>query len=411
MENPTRTALRQEVGAELARSGARLGFSAMLEHRFEADTHEARAKHLIRSGIVTMFLTNIFLVPDRLLVPDIFGLACALHAGFSALYSIVLFLTVRNLTPRRREATHAIFVIFAITGSFSLFLLSHAPDRGYLCLTFSLFVVYVNVVTRLRFGWALGFSLSTIVLSSATILASTALPPGIREIAVLTVASAATLTLYANYFIEAGERRAYLLTLDQSLAAQELAEYNARLSALSTTDWLTGAANRRGLELHLAKCWSEAAAQNQPIALLMIDVDYFKLFNDQHGHPAGDTCLTTLSGLISQQLRLENDRLARYGGEEFAVVLPNTTLADAAGVAERIRQAVEDLALPHGAPGAGPWVTVSIGAQSALPSQGGTPEQLISAADAVLYQSKQSGRNRVCPPVLAIVAPAELAKA
>jgi diguanylate cyclase (GGDEF)-like protein len=397
-----RNALRGTVGQELARQGLKLSFAPDLEARFESETKRARARHLLRSGTITIFLTNIFLVPDAWLVPDVFGLAVFLHAAFSFGYCAILFVTSRQPPPVIREAMHATFVIMALLGSISLFVLSQAPDRTYLCLTFSLFIVYVNVVTRLRFGWALWFSVTAVTGLIVAVLRSPALPPGLREIAALTILTTAALTLYANYFIESAERRSYLLTLDQVLAGEELAEYNVRLSALSSTDWLTGVANRRGLELHLAKTWAEAASQNASVALLMIDVDYFKLFNDLHGHPAGDDCLSRLAALIVQQLREENDRLARYGGEEFAVVLPNTSLAEAAIVAERIRQAVEDLGLLHGAPGATPFVTVSIGANAADPAAGGTPEQLISGADAALYQSKNRGRNRVWPGAYAM---------
>ena len=215
----------------------------------------------------------------------------------------------------------------------------------------------------------------------------------------LSVLTAAAFTFYANYTIEAGARRAFLLVLDQRLCADELAGLNTRLRALSTTDWLTDVANRRGLEAFLEQAWRTATAAQQPLALLMIDVDHFKLFNDRHGHPAGDACLRRLACLITQLLRQETDRLGRYGGEEFAVLLPNTTLAEAILAAERIRSHVEDLVLPHGAAGAGPVVTVSIGVAALRPAPGCAPEELIAAADAALYESKLGGRNRVYPPV------------
>ena len=219
------------------------------------------------------------------------------------------------------------------------------------------------------------------------------MPPGVRDMAAVSVAVSALLSLYAAYSIESGERRAYLLTLDQGISAEELRESNVKLAALSATDWLTGTINRRGLELHMAKVWEVAGSNGEPVSLLMIDVDHFKLFNDRHGHPAGDACLTTLATLIEGALRAQQDRLGRYGGEEFAVVMTATPLDGAVAMAERIRKAVETLGMPHSADEGPPIVTVSIGAATAWPSNGDTQDGLMAEADRALYGSKTRGRN------------------
>ena len=390
---------RHAIAAELGRRGIDLAFASLLEATFEAATSAARTRHLIISGVLAMVLSNLFLVADARLVPDVFGYSILLHVVCTVIYSLALFYTARTPPANLREAAHGTCLTMGLLGTIGLVSLSGAPDRGYLVGTYVLFIVYANVVIRLRFIWCVTFNATGTLAATAAALTFQGLPEGARVLMPLSVLTAAAYTLYANYTIEAGERRAFLLALDQRLAAAELALLNTRLNSLSTTDWLTDVANRRGLEDYLSQAFSNAAAMQQPLALLMIDVDHFKLFNDRHGHPAGDACLRRLARLIAQLLRQDTDRLGRYGGEEFAVVLPNTTQPDAILAAERIRSHVEDLMLPHGAPGAGPVVTVSIGVCALCPTPGDTAEQLIAAADAALYESKMAGRNRVHPPV------------
>jgi len=168
---------------------------------------------------------------------------------------------------------------------------------------------------------------------------------------------------------------------------------NEQLELLAITDPLTGLANRRRLTDVLEAEWRRSIRPQTPIAVAMIDVDHFKLYNDRYGHPAGDECLRTVAAAISATTR-ETDVVARYGGEEFAVVLPSTDERDAAASAERVRAAVAGLALPH-ASAARSIVTVSVGVAATVPSFASTPEQLVKYADSQLYEAKRAGRNRV----------------
>jgi diguanylate cyclase (GGDEF)-like protein len=168
------------------------------------------------------------------------------------------------------------------------------------------------------------------------------------------------------------------------------------LEQLATRDGLTGLANRRCFDHTLHAEWQRALRQRQPLSLLMVDVDNFKQYNDAYGHVGGDDCLKRIAAAVASEMRA-NDLVARYGGEEFAVILPNQSLKGAAIVAERIRCRVEALRLPNlGA--AKPYVTVSIGAATAIASHEHQPEQLVSTADAALYRAKHMGRNRISLP-------------
>ncbi|MBN1172440.1 MAG: diguanylate cyclase [Micromonosporaceae bacterium] len=179
---------------------------------------------------------------------------------------------------------------------------------------------------------------------------------------------------------------------------------NDQLQELSVTDTLTGLANRRRLAQTLGAEWDRGLQNGQPIAIMMIDIDHFKLYNDRYGHPAGDACLRRVAAVVTQAVR-SSDLAARYGGEEFAIVLPSCDLTNASIVAERVRIAVlalqqpqEDDPSPSPSPSTGmiaSTITVSIGVASTIPSPDRTPDQLLADADAQLYQAKRAGRNQV----------------
>jgi diguanylate cyclase (GGDEF)-like protein len=172
-----------------------------------------------------------------------------------------------------------------------------------------------------------------------------------------------------------------------------LEEANGRLETLSITDPLTGLANRRRFAEVLEAEWTRARAGGDVIALALIDVDHFKLYNDRYGHVAGDACLRLVASALSDGVR-GSDLLARYGGEEFAVILPGADRRAVRQVAERLRTLVAARREPHAGTPAGA-VTISVGAAAVSPGPHLSAEQLIEAADAALYEAKRSGRNRV----------------
>ncbi|HEX6722907.1 MAG TPA: diguanylate cyclase, partial [Burkholderiaceae bacterium] len=172
-----------------------------------------------------------------------------------------------------------------------------------------------------------------------------------------------------------------------------LAQLNQELSVLSQTDPLTGLANRRAFDLRLAEEVSRAARHHMPLALMVIDIDHFKAYNDRYGHPAGDACLRRVADMLRECAGRPTDLVARLGGEEFAVLLPHQGSADAMHVAERCLQVVEAAAIAHAGSSVAPHLTVSIGvAQSIETAHDGAT--LLAAADAALYIAKRQGRRR-----------------
>jgi diguanylate cyclase (GGDEF)-like protein len=175
---------------------------------------------------------------------------------------------------------------------------------------------------------------------------------------------------------------------------REIEASNARLETLSTTDGLTGVANRRHFDQILANELIRAKRTGQPVTLVMIDVDLFKSFNDHYGHQRGDECLQQVARTFQSHTRQNFDLVARYGGEEFAVIAPATDETGAVDLAAQLCKALEDLRLPHPASPFG-VVTVSIGVAAMIPEEPDTPGLLIARADAALYRAKARGRNNV----------------
>jgi diguanylate cyclase (GGDEF)-like protein len=167
------------------------------------------------------------------------------------------------------------------------------------------------------------------------------------------------------------------------------------LERLANVDGLTEISNRRSFDQYLDQEWRRAKRHSAPISLILMDIDHFKKYNDNYGHGAGDTCLRQVAQALRGALHRAGDMVARYGGEEFAAVLPETKLEDAASVAEKMREAVAALAIPHLFSEVGDIVSLSLGVVDAVPAEDSSPEKLLKAADVNLYKAKESGRNRV----------------
>ena len=197
-----------------------------------------------------------------------------------------------------------------------------------------------------------------------------------------------------------------VLLVESGMLYQKLLRLATRLRQLTTEDALTGIANRRAFDLALEREWQHALRSNLPLSLMMIDIDYFKIYNDSYGHVEGDKCLRAVATALHASVSRATDLAVRYGGEEFAVLLPQTDADHAGRIAENLRDAVARLEIPHPAASGRGRVTVSIGVACLQPTWTSAPAandgeamgskgKLVELADQALYAAKTGGRDRV----------------
>jgi diguanylate cyclase (GGDEF)-like protein len=381
------------VEAFIASRQRKLAFPAWLECALEHDTRARRAQRLRRSIPTIVIAYNLYLVPDLLLVPDRFKLALLLHALVVTPWIIVTAWLMRDDSPRiLREGAAAsipLLIVAQILVTFSLTTSADADHYQYFVL---LVLLFTNTVQRLPFRYAVTVSCLIIAGHAAAVLLSGHLSGAATLIAVLSLCVAAYLTLVSNYYLERDARRTYLHALRDRL-------HHAEVEIAARHDALTDLANRHYLGTRLDELWRQHDGTDARVAMVMLDIDHFKLFNDRYGHVIGDACIKRVSACLRAELRGSDDLAVRYGGEELLVVLPGSDEAEAARIAERIRRAVEALGIPHEALGLHGKVTVSCGAASG-PVAAIAADEIIAAADAALYAAKRSGRNQVWPPLM-----------
>lgn len=381
-----------------------MAFPPDLERQYLRDGLAARERHFLISGLISLLIYNGFLLSDYLMTRDVFWVALQLRLLlFTPISLLSMYLFWKGIHPFRRWLPHAMVDVLALLGgvgaavSMAIVLpLSSSAMVYFYPVGFMVVITYGNVVQRLRFWFAAAFTLLLLGIHVAAVMALAHFPSRLLWPISSMVVSVALFTLCANYFMERDERRRYLRTLRERSLVQDLTRAHARLKDVAHIDSLTGLHNRRHLQGHLSLVWERACRDRSEFSLLLIDIDHFKKFNDRYGHLAGDLCLQRMARVIQDCLRRPGDVVARHGGEEFMVVLPNTEETFAAGVAERIRQAVEGLDIRHESSTTALHLTVSVGvvACKALPQVG--VDQVISRAEQALHQAKSEGRNRVC---------------
>jgi diguanylate cyclase (GGDEF)-like protein len=205
----------------------------------------------------------------------------------------------------------------------------------------------------------------------------------------------AAITLLTLAYIRVIQERTKVVEELVDERTRELNEANRQLERMTRTDGLTRVANRRYFDEYLDQEWKRAERAKTSLALVLIDIDHFKLYNDHYGHIEGDHCLQAVAQALASAVARPGDLVARYGGEEFGIILPNTG-EEAVIVANRCREIVEKLMAPHAASKTSDHVTISVGVSYCFPGQSDIrPEQLVKAADEGLYEAKETGRNRV----------------
>jgi diguanylate cyclase (GGDEF)-like protein len=337
---------------------------------------------------------DLFLVNDWLIRPQVLGVAAFWRLGVVTLYGlIVLALIGRGLPPRWRESAMGSTIVVAMWGSCMIFRATAADVGVYDPFMFSLVFLAGNIVFQLRFTTALLSSTAGLIVAAWFVLGAPDTPDAAKTFALALLLATLIFTVLACFRLERFERQAYLLILRETRRSEAALQTAGQMATLSQTDALTRLANRRAFDLELPRRLHDAARLGQTAALLLIDIDHFKRYNDHYGHPAGDACLRRVAEVMRDALR-EHDFIARIGGEEFAVLLSPSSEHTARQLADRLLRQVEQAALPHeGLPGQ-QVVSVSVGLALARPPAATTPTGLLAAADAALYDAKRQGRNR-----------------
>lgn len=277
--------------------------------------------------------------------------------------------------------------------------MAQIEGNAYFTLWFCLAVLIISsligfLIYRQLSSWILKFSRAAQAIASGQLTASDPNPehPRIRELVILAKAFEQMRQQLQDSFV-ALEQTNYDLEIRVEQRTHELQAANQTLHQLATIDALTEAANRRHFNEYLDQEWLRAIREQRSLGLILCDVDCFKLFNDTYGHQAGDMCLQQVVWAIRQVVHRPADLVARYGGEEFAIILPNTELEGATHVAADVVKSVFDLQIPHRRSLVIPFVTVSLGVCSIIPTSELSQESLIKAADQALYDAKARGRN------------------
>ena len=277
--------------------------------------------------------------------------------------------------------------------------MAQIEGNAYFTLWFCLGVLIISslmgfLIYRQLSSWILKFSRAAQAIASGQFTTANPHPehPRIRELAILARAFEQMRQQLQDSFI-ALEQTNHDLESRVEQRTHELQAANHTLHQLATIDALTEAANRRHFNAYLEQEWLRAMREQRPLCLILCDVDCFKLYNDTYGHQAGDVCLQQVVWAIRQVVQRPADLVARYGGEEFAIILPNTELEGAKHVAVDLLKSVFDLQIPHRRSAVVPFVTVSLGICSIIPTLELSQESLIRMADKALYDAKAAGRN------------------
>jgi diguanylate cyclase (GGDEF)-like protein len=363
-------------------------FPARLEELFEYETRHERSRHLVGVGILWIGLSALYsiLSLNGLATPLAFGTEAAIRTAL--LTPIIIAITFAiwwGVRPAVRESLMMFANVLAPATIILLVTFSRNSDVGASRGALTLVLLFITVVVRLRFWYALSACLA--ILAVQVVVPSIMNVPLPGNVGLVIVTIAATLT--ANYTLEREYRVNYLQRVHGRLQGARLSAMVKQLHDLAQHDSLTGLANRRAMDAQL----EELFARGERFAVILVDIDAFKAFNDAYGHQIGDDCLRRVAAMLRASMRFTTDRIARMGGEEFAVVLPRTSLDDARLMAERMRKSVLELRIPHLGSPTGDVVSISLGVSASVAPT--APGELIRTADKALYRAKALGRNRV----------------
>ena len=380
----------------LDNNGWRLRFPRVLETEFQSNYAQRYRSHTILSGllgVIAIFATGIV---DPFWMPEAMERLWVIRIAVAMPILVVLMLSQSSLFTRFMQPIVTLGSNLFVTGLVALSVTAIEPLNHYYAGAITIVMLVVFVLSRLQFLWGLLTASLMLIQLNAGLLIFGHVDAKLLVINNALFFISATFSLIGCFLFERSLRQNYLQSRMLSFEKINLEESNLRLQYLTAIDSLTQIANRRSLDMSLSTEWQRAMRKGEPIGLVMIDIDHFKLFNDTYGHQAGDECLRMVANALNDFAQRPGDIAARYGGEEFMLVLTNATAQQAKSVAVRVRDKIVEMAIPNEGSSHGK-VTASFGVASTIPGQHqSSPEALMQAADQALYRAKEGGRNRVC---------------
>lgn len=391
-------ALEDDIRQCIEQGVPSLQFPPALEKRFVEENLDGRRNHLFKVGLYAIVVFNMFLIVDYVAFPHSFWQALFIRAGVITPLTLFCLFGLKKipLVIRASELVAAFLVYLFATAIPFLTALGMPPRPGDANIGVIMVMMFSAIVLRLRFWYAVMTFVAILLCYSFSLSIFVNLSSDDRLTYTLTVLLGLSIGLFGTYTLERDLRRDYLYRCMLRIEGVHLESAKQELERLSTLDALTGIANRRYFDAALNNAWRQGILSHQPVSVLLVDVDHFKLYNDNYGHQLGDKSLYRVAHTIQNSLHRASDVAARYGGEEFVVLLPDTPLDRAIEIAERIRGNVQTLNIPHEFSGSAPQITVSIGVGSFVPPDNSSAQLILEHSDVALYRAKEMGRNRVC---------------
>jgi diguanylate cyclase (GGDEF)-like protein len=353
-------------------------------------------KHVRIALLTGLFLYAVFGLVDLMLLP-----ADRAHMWFIR-YAVVCPTVTAGLAftyvSRFRRFMQPVLFLVMLVGSLGIVAMVYfdpTPTKNYYYSGILLLIMGAFTFVSMRLLHALSWALTTILAYEAVAIFANHTDTTILVQNTFSIIAAMIIGAFSNYLMENYLRRDFLNSILLESENQQLQKTSDELHRLSISDELTNLGNRRHFEFMLDQEWKRALRFQTPISLAFFDIDFFKLYNDNYGHQAGDDCLRLVAEKIGAFARRPGDTSARYGGEEFVLLLSGTELAQAATIAEACRACIESLEIPHSYSKVSNFVTVSAGVTSMVPGHDTSRRALVEEADKALYHAKWGGRNRV----------------
>ena len=383
----------------LALSGRwRVDIPKALWPEFEAYIWQHHRGFLLLTNIIAALAFFSYVLADALLIPDMAQASLLLRS----VLLLVAMLDIWLVFGRRRrnilllDQLMPLHDLIATVAWFELLKRSHSPDVPTFLYASLIFIVFANLGVRVSFKGALASSLAI----SLVIIGNVALmnPHDSKPLLVFSLVYLPVLLfcLFMSWNTTSSVRLAFYASQEEARRKNELSSLNRRLQMLASTDALTQVGNRRAFDLQLEQLWLQMSQHGRPFALLLVDIDFFKPYNDHYGHLAGDHVLAEVASAMVNSLRSGQARAFRYGGEEFAILLQSGRQDELRRIGQRLLQQVAALQVEHHhRPDGLPHLTISVGAAlSSLPGLR-VATDLLACCDRMLYRAKQQGRNQL----------------